>query len=359
MVGGTRSQVEETGAANSTPVPVERRSCNRMNGTLPFTYAEAQYVDVPPSLTASAEYARRRPDALTVSFAALPVWPSPVASSSFPNAALQPVVPPVVHSKPAFLMKFEATLYDGHVTQQSLPLMASALAAVDNDRQIVATENGLYVRWRSSGTLTQFCAIDADKPSMRSNDARAHPSGAFWFSMMSKCAKAGAASIYAMSGGQVKLLFSGLTIPNSICFSADGRQGFFSDTALNALYRVPLDSGTGLPTDAPVRLALADGGAGLDGAAVDQEGLLWLARWGGSRVDALTAEGELVRSLTVPARQPSCPLFVGRRFDRLLVTSAFEGQDEAARAADTLGGATFLFPAGAIGRPEPRVRLEV
>lgn len=254
---------------------------------------------------------------------------------------------------------FEATLYDNLVTHQRLPLMASALAAVDGDRQILATENGLYVRWRTSGTLTQFCAIDADKPAMRSNDARAHPSGAFWFSMMSKSAKAGAASIYAMTNGHVALLFSGLTIPNSICFSADGSYGFFSDTALNALYRVRLDPASGLPCDAPVRLHLADGGKGLDGAAVDHDGLLWLARWGGSRVDAFTPQGEPVRSLTVPALQPSCPLFVGRRFDRLLVTSAREGQDEAARAADALGGATFLLAAGALGRPEPRVRLEV
>ena len=254
---------------------------------------------------------------------------------------------------------FEATLYDSLVTHQSLPLMASALAAVDRDRQILATENGLYIRWRSSGTLTRFCAIDDDRPAMRSNDARAHPSGAFWFSMMSRTEEAGLASIYALAKGHVALLFSGLTIPDSIGFSADGSLGFFSDSALNALYRVPLDPASGLPCDMPVRVPLADGGAGLDGAAVDGEGLLWLARRGGARIDAFTVEGELRRSLPVPARQPSCPLFVGRRFDRMLVTSAAQGRDEAGLAADRLGGATFLLAAGAKGRPEPRVRLEI
>lgn len=251
---------------------------------------------------------------------------------------------------------FEATLYSRLVTHQSLPMAASALAAVDADRQIVATDNGLYVRWRSSGTLTQYCAVDADRPSMRSHDARAHPCGAFWFSMMSKCAKAGAASIYALSDGQIVLLFSGLTIPSSICFSSDGSQGFFSDAALNALYRVPIDRASGLPSDAPVRLPLADGGAGLGGATVDRDGLIWLARRGGGRVDAFTAQGEPVRSVALPVPQPSCALFVGRSFDRLLVTSACEG--EANGAPEGPGGATFLVAAGAVGRPEPCVKLE-
>ncbi|AMJ61439.1 SMP-30/gluconolactonase/LRE family protein [Bosea sp. PAMC 26642] len=252
---------------------------------------------------------------------------------------------------------FEVDFGIGAVATHELPLMASALAAIDENRQIVATESGLYLRERRDGALTLFRGVQADDATTRSNDAGVHPGGAFWFSMMSKTAEHGAASIYALSGGQVVLLFEGLTIPNTICFSADGTQGFFSDTARKALYRVPLDPMSGLPTDAPTPLRLSDGGEGLDGAAMDSEGLIWVARWGGSRIDALTGQGEIVRSLAVPARQPSCPVFVGRAFDRLMVTSAQEGQDEAARAADPQGGATFVLTPGAVGRAQPRVRL--
>jgi len=59
----------------------------------------------------------------------------------------------------------------------------------------------------------------------------------------------------------------------------------------------------------------------------------------------------------VPAKQPSCPVFVGRNFDRLLVTSAWEGMDELAQAADINHGRTFILDVGARGRPEPRIRL--
>jgi sugar lactone lactonase YvrE len=90
---------------------------------------------------------------------------------------------------------------------------------------------------------------------------------------------------------------------------------------------------------------------------VDAEGLIWNARWGGRCIDAYTPEGMRVRTIRVPALQPSCPAFVGRDFARLLVTSAGEGMDEQARSADPNHGRTFILDVGAIGRPEPRVRL--
>jgi len=61
--------------------------------------------------------------------------------------------------------------------------------------------------------------------------------------------------------------------------------------------------------------------------------------------------------LQVPARQSSCPAFVGPDFSRLLVTSAWQGMDEVARAADPEHGRTFLLGVAARGRPEPDVKL--
>ena len=100
------------------------------------------------------------------------------------------------------------------------------------------------------------------------------------------------------------------------------------------------------------------GGEGsLDGAVVDDEGLIWNARWGGSCIDVYTPQGVRVRSLPVPASQPSCPVFVGRNLDRLLVTTAWEGMDEQAKAADPDHGRTFVLDVGARGRPEARFAL--
>ena len=64
-------------------------------------------------------------------------------------------------------------------------------------------------------------------------------------------------------------------------------------------------------------------------------------------VDVYTPEGERVRTIRVPAKQSSCPVFVGKNFDRLLVTSAWQGMDDAAKAADPHHGQTFILDVGA------------
>ena len=57
----------------------------------------------------------------------------------------------------------------------------------------------------------------------------------------------------------------------------------------------------------------------------------------------------------MPARQSSCPAFVGPDASHIAVTSAWKGMDAAARATDPDGGKTFLLDVEVRGRFEPRV----
>jgi sugar lactone lactonase YvrE len=252
---------------------------------------------------------------------------------------------------------FEARLADGEVRIHQLGKMASALARIDAGRQLVVAEDGLYIRSVVDGQLTLYRPLEADNPATRSNDARVHPSGTFWIGTMGRKAETGAGAIYALHRGEISRLFAGITIPNAICFSPDGALGYFADTRRNELYRVPLDPETGLTRGAPEVLIRHRGAGGLDGAVVDADGLIWNARWGGGCVDVYSPQGAHLRSLNVPARQASCPAFVGSDLSGLLVTSAYEHMDEAARAADPGHGQTFLLDAAARGRAEPDVRL--
>lgn len=252
---------------------------------------------------------------------------------------------------------YEARLATGAITVHALPVMASALAVVDAGRQLLATEAGLMLRDVASGRLETLVPVEADEAGTRSNDARVHPSGTFWFSTMGRNAETGAGTVYAFHAGAVIPLFPAVTIPNAICFSPDGTLGYFADTAMGELYRVRLDPGSGLPLEAPSVLHRHSGAGGLDGAVTDAEGLIWCAIWGGARLNAYSPAGDLVRSVPTPAHQTSCPVFVGPAFDRVLVTSAWQHMDADARAGDPEHGRTFLLDIGAKGRAEPRVRL--
>ncbi|MCP3374204.1 SMP-30/gluconolactonase/LRE family protein [Bradyrhizobium cajani] len=252
---------------------------------------------------------------------------------------------------------FEARLGSGSISTHALGRMASALGRIDADRQLIVAEDGLYVRALADGAMTLLCPLEADNPATRSNDARVHQSGTFWIGTMGRKAEAGAGAIYAFHRGKISLLFPRISIPNSICFSPDGGIGYFADTARAVLYAVPLNPATGLPRGEPEVLLRHTGIGGLDGSVCDAEGLIWNACWGASRIDVYSPQGERLRSLSAPAKQTSCPAFVGSDLSRLLVTSAWQDMDDAARAADPQGGCTFLLEASARGRAEPDVKL--
>jgi sugar lactone lactonase YvrE len=252
---------------------------------------------------------------------------------------------------------FEARLGTGRITVHPLGVMGSALGRIDALRQFLVADDGLYIRETADGRMTPYRPLEADNPATRSNDARVHPSGTFWIGTMGRNAEHELGAIYALHRGEISRLYGQITIPNAICFSPDGSIGYFADTARNTLFRVDLDPATGLPRGEPAALVIRRGGGGIDGAVVDADGLIWNARWGGGCIDVYSPQGQHIRSLRVPARQPSCPAFIGQGFSRLLVTSAWQGMTEDARHADPDHGRTFVLDAAVRGRAEPDVRL--
>ena len=253
---------------------------------------------------------------------------------------------------------FEHRFKDAATTAHPLPRMASLAARIDGDRQLLAMEDGLYIRAVADGALTLLAPLEADDPATRSNDGRVHPSGALWIGTMGKAAEKGAGAIYWARGRDVRKLFADVTIPNAICFSPDGATGYFADTALNTIWRVPLGPATGLPAGDPAVFLKADRAGGFcDGAVMDRGGVLWNAAWGGGAVNGYGPDGALARSIPVPARQPSCPCFVGRDASRMIVTTARQGMDAAARKADPGGGLTFMLAEGFEGIVDPPFAL--
>lgn len=252
----------------------------------------------------------------------------------------------------------EKKLPDGEVLIHDLPVMASALAVIDDKRQMLVTERGLEIRDKASGALTLHREIEADNPLTRSNDSRVHPSGAFWIGTMAKVEEGPAAgAIYWYRRGEVRKLYPDVAIPNSICFSADGAVAYFVDSAKNKLMRVACDPQTGLPVGEASVFVDYHGPGGIDGSVCDLDGVVWNAHWGKACVNAYSPDGKLIRTVAVPAKQSSCPVFVGRNAQHMAVTSAWKGMSDAERAADPQGGWTFLLDLEVRGRFDPKVEL--
>ena len=252
----------------------------------------------------------------------------------------------------------EQGVTSGALKVHELGQMASAIAIIDDKRQLIATETGLHVRDVSTGKLTLHTPIEADNALTRSNDSRVHPCGAFWVGTMGKGEEKGAGSIYWFFKGELRTLYTGITVSNSICFSEDGSIAYYTDTSTGLLMRVACDPATGLPVgESNVFVDHRQSKGYVDGSVVDRDGVLWNAVWGGKAVKAYSPEGVLLREIPMPAGQSSCPSFVGAKADRLAVTSAWKGKDDKQRKLDPQAGMTFLLDIPVNGRFEPRVLI--
>ncbi|TGQ30616.1 SMP-30/gluconolactonase/LRE family protein [Mesorhizobium sp. M00.F.Ca.ET.216.01.1.1] len=250
----------------------------------------------------------------------------------------------------------EKSFAGGVLKIHELGQMASAIAIIDGQRQLIATETGLHVRDVATGKMTLHTPIEADNPVTRSNDSRVHPCGAFWVGTMGKKEERAAGSIYWFFKGELRRLFADITVSNSICFSEDGTVAYYTDTSTGLLMRVACDPVTGLPAGEPKIFVDHSSAKGyVDGSVLDRDGILWNACWGGKVVKAYGPDGKLVRSVEMPVTQPSCPAFVGKNADRLAVTSAWSGKDDKQRQLDPQAGMTFLLDIPVNGRFEARV----
>ncbi|MDY8108616.1 SMP-30/gluconolactonase/LRE family protein [Fulvimarina sp. 2208YS6-2-32] len=254
---------------------------------------------------------------------------------------------------------YEMPLSTGTVTAHALPRMASEIAAIDATRQLLAMEDGLYIRDRASGALTLHLPLEADDPNTRSNDGNVHPSGALWVGTMGKGAEREAGTIYHYRKGVLTPLYRDISIPNAIAFTEDGRTGYFCDTVVNKLMRVALDPATGLPIAEPELFHdQTQHEGGLDGACVARDGTLVIACWSAGSLLVLSPSGETLRTIEVPSSQPTCPAFIGRKADRLLVTTAWEHMTPDQQSTDASAGMTFILDIGLEGRHVPQVVIE-
>ncbi|MEE3316756.1 MAG: SMP-30/gluconolactonase/LRE family protein [Pseudomonadota bacterium] len=229
----------------------------------------------------------------------------------------------------------------------------SAAGWIDDSTLLIASETGLWRFDTANGSRDLITPLEANDPTTRSNDGRADPHGGFWIGTMGKRAETGRGAIYRFYLGTLRKVVSGITIPNSICFTPDGGAVYFTDTTVGQIMYQPLDD-AGWPTGAArVFLDLGTRGIHPDGSVVDGEGALWNAQWGLGRVVRYLPDGTEDIIVTVGGAHSSCPAFGGPDLQTLFVTTACEGIEN----PDTAQGRVYTAQVPIKGRSEPRVIL--
>lgn len=229
----------------------------------------------------------------------------------------------------------------------------SAAGWVDNDTLLIASAVALSRFDLTTGKSEVITPLEADNPITRSNDGRADPQGGFWIGTMGINAEPAAGAIWRYYKGELRKLYPGIQITNSICFHPDGDTACYTDTNTQQIMRVGLDA-DGWPTGDPwVHIDLTGTAFRPDGAVFDAAGNLWSAQWGVGRVAGYDSAGKEFATYDLPATQTSCPAFGGPDLSTLYVTSAAVGLGDSADQ----DGKTFAIKTPYTGQSEHRVNL--
>lgn len=203
--------------------------------------------------------------------------------------------------------------------------MVSALGWIDKQTLLVASENGLNRLTLGTGRLDRIVDIESDRKDLRSNDGRTDPWGGFWIGTMSKYGGGGGGAVYRWFAGELRLLFSGIKVPNGTCFDRSRSRGYIADSVEKKLYKIELDANGWPVSDPIVHVDLSYGDATIDGAVVDASGVVWAALWDGSAIARFAPNGRELGRIDTGVKRPTCPAFGGPSGTDLYVTSAAVG----------------------------------
>lgn len=228
--------------------------------------------------------------------------------------------------------------------------MVTSIGLAKLGQLIVTTRDGAALLDPKSWKLGPLHRIEEGRPQNRFNDGKVDPAGRFWVGTMDDDEAIASGALYRISPdfGSV-LIDDGYRVTNGPAFSANGRTMYHSDSALGITYRYELNSdGNAERREIFAQFSQRDGCP--DGMTVDSEDHLWIAFWDGWCIRRLCPNGEVVDEIDLPVQRPTSCGFGGPQLDRLYVTSARVGLDEATLAEQPEAGGLFEVTMGISGQ---------
>jgi sugar lactone lactonase YvrE len=210
---------------------------------------------------------------------------------------------------------------------------------------VIGVERGFALLASDPADLRVLPEVWSD-PTVRMNDGTCDPQGRFYCGSMAYDEAPGRGALHRLDpDGTTTEVLGGVTISNGIAWEIGGEEVLYVDTPTGRIDRFDFDAGAGtLHGRRP--FVNVDPKAGLpDGIAIDAEGGVWVALWGGGAVHRYDGDGVLSARVALPVPNVTACALVG---GDLFVTTSAVGEP-----TDGAAGALFRCPVGVGPGPVP------
>ncbi|MFK3737381.1 SMP-30/gluconolactonase/LRE family protein [Massilia sp. TN1-12] len=236
------------------------------------------------------------------------------------------------------------------------PGQVSFIVPESGGGMVCSLDDGLYRFLPESGDFVPLAKVESDLEHNRFNDGHVDAQGALWFGSMHDAEEAASGALYRFDGTYVRTMDDGYIITNGPAVSPDGGTLYHTDTLDKRVYAFDV-APDGALSNKRVFIEIADGGYP-DGMAVDADGHLWVATFGGWRIDRFDAQGRKGGEVRFPCANVTKLAFGGDDLRTVYATTARKGLSPDELAAQPLAGGLFTFRLDVAGLPQHALRLQ-
>lgn len=232
-----------------------------------------------------------------------------------------------------------------------------AVVPEQKGRLVAALTTGFYLI-DGAGIVSCIAKPEGLSPRLRFNDGKCDRRGRFWAGTTNLFRdEPGNGILYCLEpGGQVRSILSRIGVSNGLAWNKDDTVMYYIDTPTLQVVAYDFDLESGTLGSGKVAIQIPTEYGYPDGMTIDEEGMLWVAHWGGSSVGRYDpASGKCIGLIRIPASQVTSCCFCGDHLETLYITTASETID---KRKEPYAGGIFRIDPGVLGTPTFSYRMD-
>ena len=187
----------------------------------------------------------------------------------------------------------------------------TSLHLIDSNQLFCTVEDGLGIYDFRNNSYNYLNTIDDSK--VRFNDGKCDRNGLLHIGTMCRSKpRLSIGNIYTYKNKILEPIITNIGTSNGISFSKDNTMMYYSDTSKKSIYQYKNNEST---------LIKKYEGEGPDGSTIDSKDRYYSCLWGGSKIDIFD-RCELIESINLDVKAPTCCCFGGQYMNKLFITSA-------------------------------------
>ncbi|WP_221564583.1 SMP-30/gluconolactonase/LRE family protein [Alkalihalobacillus sp. TS-13] len=241
--------------------------------------------------------------------------------------------------------------FNNKVQSLTTTQFVSTVVPTNDGRLLCTLQNGFYLLKWEEQSWEHIGNPESRIGGNCFNDGKCDPQGRFWGGSMDLNGFPRKGALYTVDRDKkIRTVLEGVSCSNGITWSPDEKYMYFIDTPTRKVVAYDFSITKGTISNPRDIIYIPETQGFPDGMTSDEEGMIWIAHWGGYRVSRWNPyNGICLEVIHLPVEKVTSCEFGGNNNDELFITTAREGLTSVQHEKQPLAGRLFRVKVGIKG----------